>query len=466
MKERSSYADMQVNPCKMCMPMGASLAFLGIAGSMAIIHGSQGCSTYIRRHIAGHFNEPVDIASSSLTEEGTVYGGARNLKAGVLNLTQLYQPRVIGILTSCLAETIGDDVRRFAKEIRLEHPELVADLIPVPTPGYGGSQTEGYYAALRGIVAHYNPPEADSWKRSRNPRRVNLVASSATCADLRELKEILDSFGLEGVLLPDYSDALDAPFGEPYEKLNPYGTTVEEVQGMKVAAATVELGVLVEESLSPGMYLYEQHGVPLYRIPLPVGLECTDRLLEVLGDIAGMETPLKYKMQRGRLLDAMIDSHKHNGLGRAAVFGDMELAYGLTRLCAENGIKPLVAATGTANQQFSLYMGKLLEEEGLEGEVLQDTDFEVIRERILDRGVNVMVGNSDGKFIWEQDGIDLVRVGFPIHDHVGGQRQRIFGYAGAMELLDRIANTLLDQKHRHYRKTMLETYHAKEAVES
>ena len=71
-----------VNPCSMCMPMGSVMAFKGIEGCMPIFHGSQGCSTYMRLHLAHHFREPVDIASSALSEKGAVYGGASNLKRG------------------------------------------------------------------------------------------------------------------------------------------------------------------------------------------------------------------------------------------------------------------------------------------------------------------------------------------------------------------------------------------------
>ncbi len=53
---------------------------------MSILHGSQGCSTYIRRHMATHYNEPIDIASSSMTEQGTVFGGEQNLIKGLENL--------------------------------------------------------------------------------------------------------------------------------------------------------------------------------------------------------------------------------------------------------------------------------------------------------------------------------------------------------------------------------------------
>ena len=102
MSKDRNYVNMQVNPCKMCMPMGASLALRGIKKSMTIIHGSQGCSTYIRRHILGHYNEPIDIASSSLSEEGTVYGGGKNLKIGLKNMVEMYQPEVVGVLPTPL----------------------------------------------------------------------------------------------------------------------------------------------------------------------------------------------------------------------------------------------------------------------------------------------------------------------------------------------------------------------------
>ena len=89
-----------VNPCIMCQPMGSALAFKGIESTMVLYHGSQGCSTYMRLHLAHHFREPVDIASSSLSEKGAVYGGRENLKKGLRNVINRYQPKVIGVATT------------------------------------------------------------------------------------------------------------------------------------------------------------------------------------------------------------------------------------------------------------------------------------------------------------------------------------------------------------------------------
>ena len=109
-----------VNPCIMCQPMGSVMAFKGIENSMMLLHGSQGCSTYMRLHLAHHYREPVDIGSSSLSEKGAVYGGSENLKKGLKNLILRYNPKVIGVSTTCLAETIGDDIKRIIGEFREE----------------------------------------------------------------------------------------------------------------------------------------------------------------------------------------------------------------------------------------------------------------------------------------------------------------------------------------------------------
>lgn len=62
------------NACKLCAPLGASLVFKGIEGCIPMIHGSQGCATYIRRYMISHYKEPMDIASSNFSEESTIYG--------------------------------------------------------------------------------------------------------------------------------------------------------------------------------------------------------------------------------------------------------------------------------------------------------------------------------------------------------------------------------------------------------
>src|SRR5208337_4001495 len=190
------------NQCQMCMPLGGVIAFKGIENSMVISHGSQGCSTYMRLANVEHFNEPVDIASSGLNEKQTIYGGEANLKKALDNVTRVYAPTVIGVLTTCLAETMGEDLDRIIQDYTKERGATGIEIIPVPTPSYSGSHTEGFWAATKAIMAHYT-------RHSDHHRRINVIIPHISPADIREIKRILSLMGLDYTLLPDYSMTLD-----------------------------------------------------------------------------------------------------------------------------------------------------------------------------------------------------------------------------------------------------------------
>ena len=83
------------NACKVCAPLGACLAFRGIEGAIAFLHGSQGCSTYIRRYMISHFKEPIDIACSNFFRgHRRSSEGRENLRQGLENVIRQYDPKV------------------------------------------------------------------------------------------------------------------------------------------------------------------------------------------------------------------------------------------------------------------------------------------------------------------------------------------------------------------------------------
>jgi len=483
-----NFVNLNINPCKMCMPMGGVMAFKGIEKAVTILHGSQGCSTYIRRHMATHYNEPIDIASTSLSETGTVYGGAENLKLGIRNVVAVYQPEVVGVLTTCLAETIGEDVERIIAELYAEDRTLRRiKIIPVSTPGYGSTQTEGYYKALRAVVERILEPR-EIPLRGRTPKqrkksrlRINVIPANLNPGDIREIKQILDDFGLEYILLPDVSLTLDAPFQPEYRRIPEGGTKLGDIKAMAEAAATIEMGITVDDSLSPGAYLRDKFGIPLYRCAIPSGLVNTDGFLEILAELSGKRIPEKYIQERGRLLDAMIDAHKFNAQARAVIYGDAEQVLSLTGVCLENGIKPVLLAVGGENKPFKnavirLLAGKeIVPDEavlavpgsknvspGYEGTlILDDTDFETIGRYAVERKANLLIGNSDGRRIAEKHGLELIRIGFPIHDRVGGQRKHYTGYSGTTALIEETANSILAAKEQGYRQEMYERFYPK-----
>jgi nitrogenase molybdenum-iron protein NifN len=146
-KSKEKYVS-TTNACKLCTPMGAALAFRGIEQSVPYLHGSQGCATYMRRYIISHFREPMDIASSSLSEKNAIFGGGPNLKQGLLNARSKYGAQLVGVATTCLTETIGDDVPGIIHEFKKEfEQENLPELVTVSTPSYNGTHMEGFHAA-------------------------------------------------------------------------------------------------------------------------------------------------------------------------------------------------------------------------------------------------------------------------------------------------------------------------------
>lgn len=456
MKNRN-FTALNVNPCKMCMPMGAVMALKGIENSMIILHGSQGCSTYIRRHMAGHYNEPIDVASSSLNEEGTVYGGEENLKKGLGNIIKTYNPSLIGVATTCLAETIGEDIRRITDNFIREAGNMgnIPLIVPIHTPGYGGTHSDGYHMTLLSIIRQL--------AEDRTPNeKINIISANLNPGDVRNIKSILDDFRIKYTLFPDVSETLDAPYKREFKKIPEGGTKPEDIVKMAGATATIEMGLTVSDQVSPGQYLREKFNVPLYRCPIPIGITNMDAFVQILSEISGAKLPAKLEDQRGRLIDAMIDSHKYNGEGRAVIFGDPDLSYSVGSFCMENGIKAVLISTGSQNTRL-----KELFEADCVGEnptVINDTDFDTIREYAVKLGANLLIGSSDGKVIAEKEGIPLVRIGFPVLDRVGGQRKNITGYNGAISFLDELTNTLLENKYEKYRAGLKKKYYKPESL--
>lgn len=448
------YRNVNENPCNMCMPMGGILALKGIEKSMVIVHGSQGCSTYMRRHIAEHFNEPVDVGSSSLNEKGTIYGGEKNLRLALDNIIKVYHPGLIGIVTTCLAETIGEDIERITSQYLLDKRMKDFPIVTASTPGYGGSHFEGYFFTLKRVIMQL------AEKTPKN-NKVNIIIPNISPADIRELKRILELMKVSYVLCPDFSDTLDRPISRPYTKMSGGGTKIQDIKAMGGSIATIQMGVTIDDAISPGKYLKEKFGVPLYNIAIPIGVENTDRFINTLADITGNVIPQSLHGERGRLLDGMVDSHKYNFAGRIVIFGEPEMVYAVTKTCLENGVSPAVIATGSQEGTLNQLLVAALADAGEQSNILIETDFAHILTAGQEAKVNIAIGPSDGRYLTEKGEIPLVRLGFPIHDRVGGQRLLSVGYTGTMMLLDRITNTLLENKYKSYRSSMYEKFYRK-----
>ena len=426
------------NACKLCAPLGASVAFRGVEGCIPLIHGSQGCSTYIRRYVISHFKEPIDIASSNFSESSAIFGGGENLKTALDNLIRQYNPEAIGIATTCLSETIGDDVRLYLEQYRKSKgDEKVPAIIHASTPSYRGTHWEGYQEAIRAIVETLA-------EGGESIGSINLIPGFLSSADLRHLREILIAFGVPFALLPDYSETLDGGAWADYEKLSAGGTPVESIRKMGGALVTIQLGRSLEGLKTAASCLEEKFDVPLVTCGIPIGVRENDAFFEALREASGAEIPEIFSRERFRLIDAYIDGHKYVFGKRAVIHGEADLVISMASFLDEIGMVPVLCATGSTPGDFEEKVRRALRHNRGEARIMEGTDFATMLEESEQVKPDIVIGSSKGYYLSRRLGVPLVRVGFPIHDRVGGQRILHVGYRGTQQLFDRIANAFIE----------------------
>ncbi|MGK7396581.1 MAG: nitrogenase component 1 [Candidatus Cyclobacteriaceae bacterium M3_2C_046] len=424
------------NACKLCTPLGACMVFKGVEGCVPFLHGSQGCATYIRRYMISHYKEPVDIASSNFGEQATIFGGQMNLETGLKNIIQQYNPAMVGIASTCLSETIGDDVSMILREflkanqhIRLPH------LVNVSTPSYQGTHMNGFHATVKAIVlklAHKTSPH----------QKINIFPGFVSPEDLRFLKQVAANYQIPFALLPDYSESLDGSTWNDYHKIPRGGTRISDIEEMPGAPGSITFGHTIKNSDSAGKYLWEKFQVPHFQLGLPIGIRESDRFYDSLNQISGLETPQIIHNERGRLIDAFVDGHKYVFGKKAIIYGEEDLMIGLISLLDEMGIQTILCASGGESGKLKKKITELIGQHQ-EVEILEGMDFEQIASKAKALKPDLLIGNSKGYYIARELGIPIIRVGFPIHDRIGAQRILHLGYGGALNLFDQIANHLI-----------------------
>ena len=142
-----------INPAKTCQPVGAMYAALGLHGCLPHSHGSQGCCSYHRSALTRHFKDPVMAATSSFSEGSSVFGGSANLVQAIDTIFTVYNPDVIAAHTTCLSETIGDDMTQIVS--KAHEDGLVPagkHVIYCNTPSYVGTHVTGYANQVAAFV--------------------------------------------------------------------------------------------------------------------------------------------------------------------------------------------------------------------------------------------------------------------------------------------------------------------------
>jgi nitrogenase molybdenum-iron protein NifN len=425
-----------VNPLKMSQPIGGALAFMGMRGAMPLLHGSQGCTSFGLVLFVRHFREAIPLQTTAMSEVATVLGGYDNVEQAVLNIVKRTKPELIGICSTGVTETKGDDVQGYIRLIRDKHPELdhVA-LVYVSTPDFKDAFQDGWAKAVTALIEALVPPRDPVVLT--DPRRINVLPGChITPGDIDELRDLFEAFGLIPSFLPDLSGSLDGHIPDDFTPTTIGGTSCEAARAMGTAAWTIAIG----EQMRPAAEALERKaGVPFRLFDRLTGLEANDRLITFLMEISGRPAPEKVRRQRGQLVDAMLDGHFHIGGRRIAIGAEPDLLFAVGATLHEMGAEICAAVTTTQSPLLA----------ALPAAEVVIGDLEDLETRAAAAGVDLIVTHSHGRQAAERLGVPLFRMGLPMFDWLGAGHLTTVGYRGTRDLIFAIGNLLMHQHFHH-----------------
>jgi len=432
-----------VNPLKMSQPVGAALAFLGLNKCMPVLHGSQGCTAFGLVLFVRHFREAIPLQTTAMNEVTTIMGGMENIEQALLNIQKRAQPEIIAIASTGLTETKGDDVDSYLKLIRAKHPELddVA-IVYVSTPDYVGAFQDGWAKAVKRIVEEFPKRFPKSATPGDGAAAVTETAKSQvvnvlcgchlTPGDIEELREIIESFGLRALFLPDLSGSLDGHMSDDFSPTTMGGTTFSEIRALGASVATIAIG---EQMRAAAEALLEKTGVPYTLFDRLTGLAASDGFFAHLSALSGQPVAAKYRRQRSQLVDAMLDGHFFFGRKKIALGAEPDLLWSLGAFLAEMGCEITAAVTTT----HSPVLEKMPCTEVLIG------DLGDLEQRAQE--CDLLLTHSHGRQMAQRLDIPFLRVGLPLFDRLGAAQRVSVGYRGTRDLIFEIGNLFLANAH-------------------
>lgn len=391
----------------------------GIVDAAIVSHGPLGCSADSiganstnkwGEKVRGWPHRNINLISTNMSEEDTVFGAAQKLKEAVHEAYRRFHPQAIFITASCVSGIIGEDIKSIVDDLQEEIPVPIA---PVFCEGFKSKVwASGFDAAFHAILTKVVKPP------TQKTNRVNMINFRGGAK--QQITEMLARFDLEPVFL--------APFA-----------TVDELAGIAESAATISICGTLGSYI--GNALEENFGVPYVKSLQPHGIEGMDSWLRGLGQATGKELPINAYIieEKARVLPE-ISEIKQRLKGTTAVVGmGPSFGYNYIRLLAELGVEVVWGATWHFDQQYDHAVcpesaKRLAEfEQDIPVSVCDQQNFELLN--LLNRlRPDLYISRHGGTSVWASKlGIASVMV---------ADEYSAFGYQGVVDFGYRLIDTL------------------------
>ncbi|MEG0503122.1 MAG: nitrogenase component 1 [Raoultibacter sp.] len=437
-----------VDPLNPCSPIGALYAAFGVHGGLPLSHGASGCCRFQRMELAKHFQKTVHVPSTLLRDRAAMFGGEPEVVEAVENVFRLYDPEVLVINTTCLSETIGDDMCGIVE--RLQVP-LGKAVVWASTPGYAGSQLAGYGATVAALIRQLgrmqNEDAASTDVASFNvceseKSRLCLLPGWLNPSDVDAVMQYVNVLFNEVTVLPDVRGVFDSKTPDNPSQYAPGGTPLKAIEHIAQCSCGLALGR--EATKDSACALGEMIAKSSIReLPLPIGITATDHMIGALSEMADQPVPDWIAQERTRLIDGVMQVVDYLYGKRLLICCDADLATAITSFAVDVGLVPSCVAVGDALSDFEAHLRSTVEIPG-ECVVLTGKDRLAVEEYVISHPVDLVLGDTRNKRLANRMGVPLIRIGFPVVDRPLSHTQSLVGYSGALSLLRRIVEALCD----------------------
>ncbi|MFQ5904811.1 MAG: nitrogenase component 1, partial [Candidatus Binatia bacterium] len=300
-------------PQSPCMSSGAIEAIDAIKDAYVLLHSPWGCKFALEFMLIWSVMRHVKVGSTGIIEPDVIMGGEEKLKRCILQAAKVYDPKLIGVVNTCVGSTTREDIEAVISEVQ---PETDIDLIAVPTCGYEGDIIDGYSLTLELMVS-----KLTEQPQQRIPNSVNLVGWFVEDANFEELKRIVAQLDitLNCCLLA--------------------GSTLEMVK----QAARAEANLILSEpiALKACDLMKEKFGLPYLCADemAPWGLESTAAWIRKAAEFFGKEDLAEALIER-ELREARAEMDQARDLlrrKRVSVVASPDRVVPLTNFCCELG---------------------------------------------------------------------------------------------------------------------------------
>jgi len=418
---------LQINPIKLSQPMGALLCFLGIKDTMPLMHGAQGCASFSKVFFTRHFCDPIAVQTTAVNDlTAVIDGGEYSIGEAIKNITKKVQPKLVGLFTTGMTETKGDDIKGVTYLLRDEQ-----QMVYVNTPDFEGGLESGFAKSIEAIVEQL----VEKRDTINHQKALLIPNANLTPLEVEKIKEQIELFGFDEVFaLPDLSLSLDGHLGLKQGALTSGGIAVEEIEALGDSRVVITVGNSVERAGE--LLRTKNEKIEHLHFDALGGLVASDAFYKALLHLQSMDKPHPSIIRwRKRLQDALLDTHFALGGTRVIIASEADQILSLSQTIHEAGANIVAVVAPTKSQALSELPCKNI----IIG------DFEDVEESMPD--ADLIISNYHAERLADKYHKALLIRGFPNYEIVGNQLKYDLLYEGSSYLLFELANLINHYNH-------------------